>query len=40
MAARPFMRAAMSSSAGKAISTTIEAMKTETAKELTKMGVR
>jgi HK97 gp10 family phage protein len=40
IAARPFMRTAMSSSAEKAISTTIEAMKTETAKELAKMGVR
>lgn len=40
IAARPFLSQAMASAAEKALSTTIEAMKTETAKELAKMGVR
>lgn len=40
IAARPFMRPAMSSQAGKAFSTTLEAMKAETDKELSKLGIR
>jgi HK97 gp10 family phage protein len=40
MAARPFLRPAMSSQAGKAFSTTIETMKKETDKELSKLGIR
>jgi HK97 gp10 family phage protein len=40
MAAKPFLRNALASSVEKSISTTIEAMQVETAKELAKMGVR
>jgi HK97 gp10 family phage protein len=40
MPAKPFMRPAIASGAEKAIATTVEAMQTETAKELAKLGVR